>query len=204
MSETRNRANGSGAAAMTGKGGRGSTGGPVREDSFSTGIADLLRRLATLPAQLSLRERLLVGALGSLLVLAALLAAWRVLAAYPRDLAARVKSIQDNIAELRQLGPEALRTPALGSHTLAATLEELLTRTGMRDRVQLNPVTQEGAGRAQAMEVKAEQLTLDETVRLVYIMESPDAPIAIDQFEVAPSFRDKELLRVSLRVVGRG
>jgi hypothetical protein len=54
------------------------------------------------------------------------------------------------------------------------------------------------------MEIKAEQLTLDEIVRLVYTVESPDVPVLIEQFEVGPSFRDKELLRVSIRVLGQG
>lgn len=154
---------------------------------------------------LSERERLLLGALAAVLVVAAAL--WGVLAlgGYQRALAQQLDADRATLSELRALDAE-VEGPAgqRQGRSLAATLEDLLSRTGMRDRIQLNPVTQSGTSSVQAMEVKAEQLTLDEMVRLVYIMESPGVPVSIEQFDVGPSFRDKEMLRVSLRVLGPG
>lgn len=158
-----------------------------------------------MPITLSPREKLLVALLAAGLVLAAGIGGFRALAGYQRNLAARLQADRDSLSELRTLDAEVARSGGRpGTRTLASTLEDLLGRSGIRDRVQLNPVTQADAGKAQAMEIKAEQLTLDEMVRLVYMMESPDVPLVIDQLEVAPSFRDKELLRVSLRVLGQG
>lgn len=177
----------------------------VHAGSGATG-SGLLRWLGdALPVALSPREILLVAVLAGVLALAAGIGIVQGLAGYQRGVAAHLQEERDTLTELRTLaatvGPGGARP---GSRTLASTLEELLSRSGMRDRVQLNPVTQAAAGRVQAMEIKAEQLTLDEMVRLVYILEGPDVPLVIDQFEVAPSFRDKELLRVSLRVLGQG
>ena len=159
-----------------------------------------------MPITLSDREKLLLGALGAVLLL--VLAVWglRSLGAYQRDLAAKLESDRDTLMQLRALDAETARTGAQRAvgRSLAATMEDLLSRTGLRDRIQLNPVSQTGGGKLQAMEVKAEQLTLDEMVRLVYTMESPDVPIQIEQFEIGPSFRDKELLRLTVRVLGQG
>jgi hypothetical protein len=158
-------------------------------------------------ANLSERERFLLLALTAVLLAAAALWGYRVLEAYQGGLTAQLDASRATLNELRTLDAAverpggAARPPA---RSLAATMEDLLSRTGMRDRIQLNPVTQTGTGRIQAMEVKAEQLTLDELVRLVYMMESPDVPVTIEQFEIGPSFRDKEMLRVTMRVLGQG
>jgi hypothetical protein len=157
-----------------------------------------------MPITLSEREKVLLIALGATLLL--LLGVWglRGLAGVQRDLAEQLDSERETLSQLQTLDAQADRSggPRQAGRSLAATMEDLLSRTGMRDRIQLNPVTQ--TGKTQAMEVKAEQLTLDEMVRLVYSIDNPDVPVQVDQLEVGPSFRDKELLRVSLRVVGQG
>ncbi|MFI5399668.1 MAG: type II secretion system protein GspM [SAR324 cluster bacterium] len=156
---------------------------------------------------LSERERLLLAALAAVLAAAAALWGLQALGGYQHALAAQLDSDRATLNELRALDAELERSGGQrlqAPRSLAATLEDLLSRTGMRDRIQLNPVTQSGTDRIQAMEVKAEQLTLDEMVRLVYVMESPDLPVSIEQFEVGPSFRDKEMLRVTMRVLGPG
>jgi len=155
---------------------------------------------------LSERERLLIGALGAVLVAAAALWGVQALRGYQRALAEQLDADRATLSELRALDAEVggLAGQRQGAPSLAATLEDLLSRTGMRDRIQLNPVTQSGSNSIQAMEVKAEELTLDEMVRLVYIMEGPGVPVSIEQFDVGPSFRDKDMLRVSLRVLGPG
>jgi len=156
-----------------------------------------------MPVSLSEREKVLLIALGAVVLV--ILTGWglRSLAGYQHDLTVQLDSDRDALNQLKALdttvGPTG--APRAVPRSLAATMEDLLSRTGMRDRLQLNPVTQ--TGKVQSMEVKAEQLTLDEMVRLVYAMENPDIPIQIDQFEIGPSFRDKQLLRVSIRVVAQ-
>jgi len=159
-----------------------------------------------MPLTIGAREKMLLAVLAAVLVLAGGLWGLQQAVEYERDLAARLETDRASLSELRTLDEELekLGGARLGSRTLASTLEDLLARAGLRDRVQLNPVTQSSTGRVQAMEIKAEQLTLDETVRLVYLLEGPDVPVAVDQLEIGPSFRDKELLRVSLRVLGQG
>lgn len=158
-----------------------------------------------MPITIGPREKMLLALLGALLVLAAALWALQQAVGYQRDLAARLATSRANLTELRTLDGELekLGGVKLGPRTLASTLEDLMGRAGLRDRVQLNPVTQSASGRVQAMEIKAEQLTLDEMVRLVYMLEGPDVPVVVDQLEVGPSFRDKELLRVTVRVLGQ-
>jgi hypothetical protein len=157
-------------------------------------------------ANLSERERLLLVVLAGVLGAAAVLWGLFALGGLQRGLEAELEANRATLTELRTLdaGLGGAGGPRAGNRSLAATMEDLLTRTGMRDRIQLNPVTQTGPGRVQAMEVKAEQLTLDEMVRLVYMMESPDTGVSIEQFEIGASFRDKEMLRVTLRVLGQG
>jgi hypothetical protein len=159
-----------------------------------------------MPISLGSREKTLLGVLGAVLVL--VLASWglRTLRDYQRDLETRLGVDRTNLMELRMMDREleSLGGAKLGTRTLASTLEEMMGRAGMRDRVQVNPVTQAASGRVQAMEIKAEQLTLDEMVRLLYVLEGPDAPFGVDQVEVGTSFRDKEMLRVSVRVLGQG
>jgi hypothetical protein len=159
-----------------------------------------------MPVTIGPREKMLLALLGAVLVLAAGLWGLRQAVEFQRDLVARLETNRANLTELRALDGELekLGGARLGSRTLASTLEDLMTRAGLRDRVQLNPVTQSASGKVQAMEIKAEQLTLDEMVRLVYMLEGPDVPVVVDQLEVGPSFRDKELLRVSIRVLGQG
>jgi type II secretory pathway component PulM len=159
-----------------------------------------------MPVTIGAREKMLLTLLGALLVLAAGLWGLRQAVEYQGDLAARLEANRANLTELRTLDAdlEKLGGAKLGARTLASALEDLMGRAGLRDRVQLNPVTQSASGRVQAMEIKAEQLTLDEMVRLVYMLEGPDVPVVVDQLEVAPSFRDKEMLRVSVRVLGQG
>ena len=159
-----------------------------------------------MPITLSDREKWLIGALGAVLVIVISLWGLRSLGDYQHNLAEKLESDQDTLTQLRVLDADAARNGGQRpvNRSLAATMEDLLSRTGLRDRIQLNPVSQTGGGKLQAMEVKAEQLTLDEMVRLVYSMESPDVPIQIEQFEIGPSFRDKELLRLTVRVLGQG
>ena len=159
-----------------------------------------------MPITLTERDKRLLMALGAALLIVLAVWGFRALGDYKRDLAARLDADRETLTQLRALDAEAARTGVQqgAGRSLAATLEDLLARTGLRDRIQLNPVSQAGGSKVQSMEIKAEQLTLDEMVRLVYTMESPDVPLLIEQFEVGPSFRDKELLRVSIRVLGQG
>src|SRR5271170_6454350 len=120
----------------------------MSEAPGESAVAALLRRASEIPAALSFREKVLVGALAGLLLVAAVLGVVRGLRGYQNDVAARLQTERDSLAELRMLSLQALRPGAgQGTRTLASTLEDLLARSGVRDRVQLNPVAQANAGR---------------------------------------------------------
>lgn len=157
---------------------------------------------------LSAREKMLIALLGCVLVVAAVFFAYRGLRGYEDTLDGRIQSAQaalrqatllrEEMARL-QAGPhiEPLRQPLLGY------LERLARQEGLADRLQLNLMPQDRSKNLEAVEVKLDSLTLDEMVGIVHAIESSRPPLIIDQFEISPSFRSRELLRVTLRVLAQ-
>jgi hypothetical protein len=80
-------------------------------------------------------------------------------------------------------------------------LEGMAKQAGLGDRLQLNLMPQDRAKNLEAVEVKLDALNLDEIVGFVHAIESARPPLIVDQFEVTPSFRARELLRVTMRVI---
>ena len=91
-----------------------------------------------------------------------------------------------------------------GQVSFMGLMEQIADRAGLRQRVQLNPTGTGQAGQAQAVEIKVDQATLDELVNLMYAIENAEETLVIEQAEIFPSFKEKDLLRVSLRVLGQG
>ena len=157
---------------------------------------------------LTRRERLLIALLAALLAALALFSALRGLAAFQGGLAEQVDVSRRMLVQVQALDGElallerSKRTKGLEG-SLIGYMEQLADRAGLKARVQLNPITQGAAGRAQAIDVKVDQLTLDEMVQLVYTIENAEFILVIDQVDVSPSFKDKDLLRLSLRVLAQ-
>jgi len=157
---------------------------------------------------LTQRERLLIGALAALLAVLAVLGALRGLAGFQRGLAEEVDGARHQFAQALALDLELTQIEraknAKGLEgSLIGYMEQLADRAGLKARVQLNPIGQAGAARVQAIDVKADQVTLDELLRLMYTIENAEYILVVDQVEISPSFKEKDLLRVSLRVLAR-
>lgn len=112
----------------------------------------------------------------------------------------RAVLLVEEIREQERLAPKATprRRPLIGF------IEQLANRLQLKGRVQLKLIPQEKSIGMQGIELKVDNLSLDEMVELVYILEDAKRPLIIDRFEVSPSFRTKKRLRLSLRILSRG
>lgn len=157
---------------------------------------------------LSPREKLLIALLAAVLVLGVGIVSVRAVRAYEDGLSADIQSAQATLKQVallrEELGRlraaprvEPLRQPLLGH------LERLSRQAGLGDRLQMNIVPQERNSALEAVEVKLDSLALDEMVGFVHMLEGSRPPLVIDQFEVSPSFRTRDLLRVTLRVLAQ-
>jgi len=159
---------------------------------------------------LSTREKLLIGLLVALLVALGVFLGVRGATGRLAELRSRV-TVQEAMlqraaaltSELRRLQqPEPTRRGPR-TRSLIGYVEQLADKAGVRDRVQLNLIAQDSRSGLQGLDIKVERLSLDEMVHLLYSLEDADYRLVIDQLEVGPSFRDKELLRLSMRVLAR-
>jgi len=158
---------------------------------------------------LSTREKTLIGVLAVLLV---------VLGLYfgVRAIGGRMEQLEDDIrqqsallkraeaiqAELSKQQPA--RNPTRKAPvSLIGYVEQLSTKINLKGRVQLNLVERRLGQGIQGLDLKADELTVDEIVSLVYTLENADNPLVIDQMELTPSFRTKDLLRVNMRVLAK-
>jgi hypothetical protein len=110
----------------------------------------------------------------------------------------QVRAAREEIDKLQR----APRIPAL-QQPLLAYLEQLAKRRGLSDRLQLNGVPQDRGKNLEAVEVKLDALALDELMGFVYDVENGEAALGIDQLEMTPSFRSRDLIRLTLRVLAQ-
>ena len=108
--------------------------------------------------------------------------------------------LEAQILEQKRLAPKATprRRPLIGF------VEQLTNSLQLKGRVQLNLIPKEKSTGMQGIELKVDNLSLDEMVELVYILEDAKRPLIIDRFEVSPSFRTKKRLQLSMRILSRG
>jgi hypothetical protein len=155
---------------------------------------------------LSRRERVLLGMLAGVACLAAAFFTARGVTAHVEGLRTRIETAQSQL-QLALAAREELertqRAPKAGvlREPLLTHLEQIARGRGLSDRLQLNSVPQERGRKLDAVEVKLDSLTLDEMLNFVNDVESSRAAIGIDQFELSPSFRARDLIRLTMRVV---
>ncbi len=157
---------------------------------------------------LSAREKLLLLILGVAVVLAAVFFAAQGMQGYEQRLTARVADRESTLRQITELNRELnrlKRTPAPKrlERPLIGNLEELAHRVGVADRLQLNLVPQDRAKKLESVEMRVDSMTLDEMLALVHAIEDASPPLVIDNFELSPSFRSQELLRVTMRVLAQ-
>jgi type II secretory pathway component PulM len=157
---------------------------------------------------LSAREKALLAAMAALLVLGGALLAWRAVQAYERELALALETTRAQLRQAEALRAEwerLRRAPVVTplQQPLLGYLEGLAREAALGDRLQLNLVTPDRARALEAVEIKLDALTLDEMIAFIHRIESAPAALIIDHFEVTRSFRSRDLLRVTLRVLAR-
>ncbi len=159
---------------------------------------------------LSPRERLLLGVLAAMVVVFALYYALQGIRTYEQGLVTRVAAREVMLKRARELSREmaALRRPPARSSEVRTPLigyiERLAARNRLKERIQLNLIPQERTGGIAGIDIKVDELTLDEMVELVYTLENAGRRLVIDRIEISPAFRSKQRLRLTLRVLTKG
>jgi hypothetical protein len=157
---------------------------------------------------LTRREKLLLAVLALLGMAIGMVMGLRGLAKYQQELAAKLDAAQRTLRQVQAYDVElarierSKRTRGLDG-SLTGYMEQLADRAGVKTRVQLNPITQAAGAKTQVIDVRVDQLTLDETLRFLYTIENAELILVIDQLELSRSFKEKDLLRVSLRVLAQ-
>jgi Type II secretion system (T2SS), protein M len=159
---------------------------------------------------LSNREKALIGVLVALLLALGVYLGARGMSGHLSQLRSRVR-VQEALlqkaaamtGELARLQQPATARRATRGGSPIGYVEQLADRAGLRDRIQLNLLPQDSKSGLQGLDIKVERMTLDELVQLLYSLEDSDYRLVIDQIELSPSFRDKTLLRLSMRVLAR-
>ena len=73
----------------------------------------------------------------------------------------------------------------------------------MKERIQLNRVPLDKSRGVEAIDIKLDQLSLDEAVGFIHAIENSKPVLVVDQMEITNSFRSKQLLRLSMRVLAQ-
>ncbi len=155
---------------------------------------------------LSTREKQLIGVLVIILVLGVLFLGTQRISAFNASVDRR---IAQQSAMLEQASVLSARLNRLSRDdranvpraSLIGHLEQLAGRTGLQSRVQLNPQTVTGGDNLEAADIRVDDLTLDELVQFVYLIEDSRPQVVIDRVDISPTFRGKHLLRLNLRVL---
>lgn len=159
---------------------------------------------------LSAREKILITVMVTLMVFTGAYYGLGGLKTYERDIEEqlvarevflrRAVSLKEQIGKQQTLAPKA----TLRRRPLIGFVEQLINRLQLKGRVQLSLIPREKTTGMQGIELKVDNLSLDEMVELVYTVEDAGRPLIIDRFEVSPSFRTKKRLRLSMRILSRG
>lgn len=156
---------------------------------------------------LSSREKLLLALLAVAVLGAGGFMGTRALQGYQQTLAARLDAREAALKQVRALRAEWTRLSRLPRarplrQPLIGYVERLARREGLGERIQLNriPLEQEDL---ESVELTVDALTLDEALKLLYAVENSDPPLVIQQLELTPAYRSKELLRVTMRILAQ-
>ena len=157
---------------------------------------------------LSRREKLLLAALAILVGVAGLLFVSTRVNTYRSDLERRIFEARTLLTRVVTISEKLSRqeaAPRKGGprRSLIGHLEQLAERAAVKNRLQLNRIPQEKTKGLEGLEVKLDELTLDEMVSFIYSVENSDPVLVLDQLDISPSFRARDLLRVTMRVLSR-
>ncbi len=157
---------------------------------------------------LSRREILLILGLALLAVGASVYFLFSQLNGYEARLAreaARKKVQLGKTVELTQqlLGFSSKPSRRRRRKPLIGNVEQLASRAGLKDRIQLNLVPTDKAKDVEGIDVKLDNLTLDEMVAFLHAIEGAVPPLVVAQVDITNAFRSQEHLRLSVRILAK-
>lgn len=158
---------------------------------------------------LSQREKLLILLLGVLVALTAVYFALSAIRGYGDDLSRDIQRREALLSRARVLTATVGRTASRSrskkslNGSLIGYAERLAGQNNLKGRIQLNRVPMDKSRGIEAIDIKLDQLSLDEAVGFIHTIENAQPALVVDQMEITTSFRSKELLRLSLRVLAQ-
>lgn len=158
---------------------------------------------------LSQREKYLVLLLGVLVALTVAYFALSAILGYGDDLGRKIQRREALLSRARVLTATVSRSTGRSrskkklNGSLIGYAEQLAGQNNLKDRIQLNRVPMDKSRGIEAIDIKLDQLSLDEAVGFIHTIENSKPALVVDQMEITTSFRSKELLRIRLRVLAQ-
>lgn len=158
---------------------------------------------------LSQREKLLILLLSVLVGLSIVYFSFSAILGYGDDLSRKIQRREVLLARAKVLSTSLSRSGGRArprkafKGSLIGYAERLAGQNALKDRIQLNRVPLDKSRGIEAIDIKLDQLSLDEAVGFVHAIENSRPVLVVDQMEITNSFRSKQLLRMSLRVMAQ-
>lgn len=158
---------------------------------------------------LSQREKRLIVFLGGLVGLTILYFGISSIIGYGENMSRKIERREALLSRATvltaTLNPSGVRSRRRGSRkgSLIGYAEQLAGQNALKSRIQLNRVPVDKTRGIEAIDIKLDQLSLDEAVGFIHAIENSQPVLVVDQMELNNSFRSKQLLRLSLRVLAQ-
>lgn len=155
---------------------------------------------------LSKREKLLLAVLAVFLLGGGLFLATQKISNYKLDLRREIAKQERLLTQVhvaaRRLEQYSKRpSKTLGRVSLIGHVEQLATNIALKNQLRLNPVAQTGMANVQGVDVRLDNLTMDDVLGFIHAVEHADPVLLIDRVEIIHNFRQKDLLRLTARVL---
>ena len=154
---------------------------------------------------LSKREKRLVMGLSGLVALLLVYFVVGQFSGYRKELEQEIEKRNALLIKARVMAEELSVPRASGANvkisSLIGHIEELAGKIALKEQLQMNRVPTDKAKGVEVVDLKLDELNLDQVVSFLYLLENSKPPLVIDQFEINPSFRKKNNLRISVRVL---
>jgi len=154
---------------------------------------------------LSKREKRLVAGLGALTALLLVYFVVSQFAGYRAELEKDIERRSALLLKARVMAEELSVPISSGANrkisSLIGHIEELAGKISLKEKLQMNRVPTDKSKGVEVVDLKLDELNLDQVVSFLYLLENSQPTLVIDQFEINPSFRKKNNLRISVRVL---
>jgi len=157
---------------------------------------------------LSRREKMLIAGLGALVALLMIYFVISQFRGYRENLERTITQHTAMLNKAKVLSSDLAvqkRNPATKAKiaSLIGHIEKLAEKNALKERLQMNRVPLDKNKGVEGVDIKLDQLNLDQVVSFLYLLENSRPQLVIDQLEIDPSFREKNHLRISLRVLAQ-